>query len=316
MAAGILFLDTVHPVLRQGLEKSGFHCDENLKCSYDELSRIIGNYTGIVLRSRLVIDRDLILAAGKLKFIARSGSGMENIDVKSAAERNVACVNSPEGNRDAVAEHALGMLLSVMNNLKKADEEVRTGLWKREENRGWEISGKTVGIIGYGNTGSAFAARLKGFNCRILVYDKFISGFGKEGVQESSEAGIFKDADIVSLHIPLNAENRYYAGENFFSSFRKKIWFINTSRGEVLSTAALAKAMQDGKISGACLDVIEYESASFEGLETKKFPPDFTYLASHKNVLFSPHIAGWTHESYEKLSLVLLEKITSLGIQP
>ncbi len=293
----------------ESLQNDGYQCEEDYYCSRSELAEKIKDYTGLVIRSRFVLDREILEKAKALQFIARSGSGMENIDTEYASNNGIQCFNSPEGNRDAVGEHAIGMLLSLLNKLNTADLEVRQGNWRREENRGIEIGGKVVGIIGYGNTGSAMAKKLSGFDCMVLAYDKYKSGFGGEFAKECDIKEIFQEADIVSVHIPLNEENQYFINEDFFSGFEKDIYFINTSRGPVLKTSALVSAIERGKVKGACLDVLEYELKSFGQLSFNEMPRDFQYLIQSDKTLLSPHVAGWTKESYEKLSAILYEKI-------
>lgn len=309
----VLFIDTTHPILPQKLEKAGFICDHFSSTSIDELKNLMPTYQGLIIRSKFKIDKELIDLASSLKFIGRVGSGMENIDVEYAQNKNIACFNSPEGNRDAVAEHALGMLLSIMNNLYRANREVSMGVWKREANRGIEIMGKTVGVIGYGNTGSAFAKRLSGFDCQILAYDKYKKGFASSNVKESRLADIYTQADIVSLHVPLTSETKFMVDKKFISSFQKPVFLINTSRGPVVKTSALVAALESGKILAAALDVLEYEATSFEQIYEKNLPSDFHYLINSDNVLLSPHIAGWTFESNIKLSEILANKIIQFG---
>lgn len=313
MSRRVLFLDTVHPVLKESLEKDKWICDEDYTCSSEELCRKIPDYTGLVIRSRFVLDENILRHAKKLKFIARSGSGMENIDLAYAESRGIKCINSPEGNSNAVGEHALGMLLALFNKINTADREVREGKWIREENRGIELSGRTLGILGYGHTGSSFAKKLSGFDCRILAYDKYKKGFGTDRIEEVSLKTLYSESDVLSIHIPYNADNHYIINESFINSFKKDFYLINTSRGEVLQTSALVKALKSGKISGVCLDVLEYEMKSFESLNTSELPADFQYLTNLKNVILTPHIAGWTRESYYKLSMVLYDKISTLG---
>lgn len=310
----VLFIDTTHPVLTEELTAYGFQCDyfEN----YDEADyrRIVHEYTGIIIRGKIRLDSDFLAAAEKLKFIGRVGAGMENIDTEYARSRGIVCLNAPEGNRDAVGEHTLGMLLMLMNNLKKADNEVRKGIWLRAENRGYEIKGKTVAIIGYGNMGSAFAQRLSGFGARVIAYDKYKFEYGNEYVEESDMETVFNEADILSLHVPLTEETEYLADEHYFAKFRKPVWLINTSRGKVVKTAALVESLKSGKVRGACLDVLEYEKMSFEGLPATSLPEDFQYLVNSGNVVLSPHIAGWTHESHYKLAKVIADKVIGLGL--
>jgi len=303
----ILFIDTVHPFLKQELEKENHICDSAYNKSKTEIQQIISNYHGIIIRSRFKIDKQFIDHGSNLQFIARAGSGLENIDVEYAENKNIHCYNAAEGNRQAVAEHALGMLLSLFNNLNNADKEVREGKWEREKNRGIELAGKTVGIIGYGNNGSAFVEVLKGFNVKILAYDKFLTNYP----QESSMETIHKEADIISLHVPLTEETTYLIDDNFINRFAKNFYLINTARGKCVNTKHLVKALANGKIKGACLDVLEYEKTSFENLSKDGLTSDMQYLMNAQNTILSPHVAGWTAESNVKIAEVLLEKITS-----
>ena len=303
----ILFIDTVHPLLKQELEKENHICDSAYNKSKTEIQQIISNYQGIIIRSRFKIDKQFIDCGSNLKFIARAGSGLENIDVEYAENKNIHCYNAAEGNRQAVAEHALGMLLSLFNNLNNADQEVREGKWERERNRGIELAGKTVGIIGYGNNGSAFAEVLKGFNVKILAYDKYLTNYP----QESSMENINKEADIISLHVPLTDETTYLVDDNFINRFVKNFYLINTARGKCVNTKNLVKALENKKIKGACLDVLEYEKTSFENLSKDGLTSDMQYLMNAKNTILSPHVAGWTVESNVKIAEVLLNKFTS-----
>ena len=303
----ILFIDTVHPLLKQELEKENHICDSAYNKSKTEIQQIISNYQGIIIRSRFKIDKQFIDCGSNLKFIARAGSGLENIDVEYAENKNIHCYNAAEGNRQAVAEHALGMLLSLFNNLNNADLEVREGKWERERNRGIELAGKTVGIIGYGNNGSAFAEVLKGFNVKILAYDKYLTNYP----QKSSMETINKEADIISLHVPLTDETTYLVDDNFIKRFVKNFYLINTARGKCVNTKNLVKALENKKIKGACLDVLEYEKTSFENLSKDGLTSDMQYLMNAKNTILSPHIAGWTAESNVKIAEVLLNKFTS-----
>jgi D-3-phosphoglycerate dehydrogenase len=303
----ILFIDTVHPLLKQELEKENHICDTAYDKSKTEIEQIISNYQGIIIRSRFKIDKQFIDCGNNLKFIARAGSGLENINVDYAKKKKIHCYNAAEGNRQAVAEHALGMLLSLFNNLNKADQEVRNGVWEREDNRGVELAGKTVAIIGYGNNGSAFAQALKGFNINILAYDKYLTDYP----HKSTMKRIYKDADIISLHIPLTEETIYLVDDNFINSFKKNIYLINTARGKCANTKHLILALKNGKLKGACLDVLECETTSFENLKKEGFTNDMQYLMTTKNTILSPHIAGWTKESNLKISEVLLNKLIS-----
>lgn len=305
----ILFVDTVHPFLEEALKKSGHEIEFYNDNSREGLLKIIHFYEGIVIRSKVKLDEEILKIATNLKFIARAGAGMENIDVEYANNAGIKLYNAPEGNRDAVGEHALGMLLMLMHHLKRADMQVRNGIWKREENRGTEIMGKTIGLIGFGNTGSQFAKKLSGFEATILAYDKYKSGFSNEYVKESTMDEIFKNADIVSFHIPLTEETHYLFDEQYINSFQKPFYFINTSRGKNVNTSHLVQGLKSGKVLGACLDVIEYESVSFENVIFDSLPDSYQYLIHSENVILAPHIAGWTHESHKKMSVFLAEKI-------
>ena len=304
----ILILDPVHPLIPEELSAHGFICDCFPGCDRVKVLSIIGEYAGVIVRSRTRLDREILAGAGQLKFIGRVGSGMENIDVGSAERAGIVCINSPEGNRDAVGEHALGMILALLNHIPRADREVRNGRWIREANRGTEIKGKTVAIIGYGNTGSAFAQRLKGFDARVISYDKYKQGYTDGNTRETDPEEIFYEADILSLHVPLTEETTFLVDREFLGRFRKEIWLINTSRGKIVKTADLVEAMKTGKVIGAALDVLEYEESSFESL-SGGFPEDLKYLTGSDRVILSPHIAGWTRESEIKLATVLVRKI-------
>ena len=307
----VLFIDIVHPVLQQRLEQSGMKCIDATQMNRQEIIRKYPDLNGIVIRSRFRMDENFLTHFKELKFIARSGAGMENIDIEYCAHRGITLHNAPEGNRNAVGEHALGMLLSLFNRLHLADQEVRNGKWEREGNRGIELDGKTVGIIGFGNNGSAFAKKLRGFEVKILAFDKYKSDFGDEYITESSLEEIYKKCDVVSFHIPQNEETMYFANDKFFSSFEKNIYLINLSRGKIVKTSALVNAIKIGKVLGACLDVLEYEKTSFESFFENKedLHPDFNYLLDSDKTLLSPHVGGWTVESYFKLSDVLADKI-------
>lgn len=305
----VLFADTTHPSLPELLEDEGFEVHENKCSSKEDCLEIIDKYDGIIIRSKFIIDEPFLAKATRLKFIGRVGAGMENIDVLAAEARGVMCFNSPEGNRDAVGEQALGMLLMLQNNLIQANAEVKNGIWRREENRGVEIKGKTLGIIGFGNMGNTFARKLQGMDMEVLAYDKYKKNYAPEFVKETTLDEIFREADILSLHVPLTEETHYMVNEPFLNKFRKPIVLINTARGKVLNTEALMNAMKGGKVTGACLDVLEYEATSFENLYNEKLPAAFEFLKNSDRVILSPHIAGWTHESNIKLSSLLAAKI-------
>lgn len=305
----VLFIDSTQPILKERLENAGFDCDYLPDLPVDEIIKSIHIYDGIIIRSRITLNKEILDKAVNLKFIGRVGAGMENIDVPYAESKGIKCYNSPEGNRDAVGEHAVGMLLALFNNLCVADTEVRKGMWKREANRGLEIKGKTIGIIGYGNMGRAFAQRLKGFEANIIAYDKYKSGFGNECVREVEIDDIFKETDVLSLHVPLTEETKYMVNSTFLGKFKKPLYFINTARGKVVKTRDLVSALKTRKILGAALDVLEYEQSSFEEIHQQKSNPDFKFLTECKKVVLSPHIAGWTHESNIKLATYLTDKI-------
>jgi len=305
----VLFIDSVHPILWEKLSKAGFTCIDGIGKSADELKPLLKTADGLVIRSRFTIDQALLKECPQLKFIARSGSGMENIDTEAALALGIKLYNSPEGNCDAVGEHAVGMILSLFNHLCRGNQEAKKGVWIREGNRGLELGGRCVGIIGYGHTGSAFAQKLSGFGCRILAYDKYKTGFGNEHVTEVSLPELMDEAEIISFHLPLNSETKEYCNADFISKLNLPFYIINTSRGVVVKTADLVNGLKSGKVLGACLDVLEYEKSSFESLEFSDLPEDFQYLAKSENVILSPHVAGWTSESYLKLSLFLAQKI-------
>lgn len=308
----ILFVDSNHPILHTTLEKAGHTCHLNYGWTKEEIISNIHLFDGIVIRSKIKLTKEIIDKAVNLKFIARAGAGMENIDVAYAESKGIKCLHAPEGNKDAVAEHAIGMLLVLFNNLCRANNEVRKGKWVREGNRGVELMGKTVGIIGYGNMGSAFAERLKGFGVNVLVYDKYKKNFGNQFIQEVSLEKIFEEADILSLHTPLTEETHYLIDDAFIKSFKKNIYIINTARGKSLNTAHLVKNIESGKVLGACLDVLEYEAVSFEDIALESIPAPLQYLFKSEKVMLSPHIAGWTHESNEKIGKILAEKILAV----
>jgi D-3-phosphoglycerate dehydrogenase len=308
----ILFIDSNHPSLHEQLQKAGFTCDFQFEWSKEKIAAELPNYDGVVIRSRIKLDKEIISKGTNLKFIARAGAGMENIDVHFAHSMGIYCLSAPEGNRDAVGEHAMGMLLSLLNNLNRADKEVRQGVWIREGNRGTEIQGKTIGIIGYGNMGSAFAQRLKGFDVNVLAYDKYKKGYSDEYVKEAIMDELFEKTDILSLHLPLTEETDYLVNRGFIEKFKKDIYLINTARGKIVKTDDLVEAMKKGKVKGACLDVLEYEALSFEKLDPTKLPEAFRYLIESDRVILSPHIGGWTFESNEKIAITLVKKILAL----
>ena len=310
----ILFIDSCHPFLHEELSRNKFQCDLSYDLTKEEIENKIGDYEGVVIRSKVKFTKELIDKGKKLRFIARVGAGMENIDVAYAESKGIKCLHAPEGNRTAVAEHALGMLLALMNNIIRADSQVREGKWVREGNRGEELEGKTIGIIGYGNMGTAFAQRLKGFGVTVLAYDKYKNNFSDEHAKEVTMDEIFASADIVSLHIPLADDTLFLVNDEFINKFKKNIYIINTSRGKCLKTDDLVKNLKTGKVLGACLDVLEYETVSFEALDKAKLPESFLFLSSSDKVILTPHIGGWTFQSNEKMARVLAEKILHLSI--
>ena len=308
----ILCIDSNHEILHETLINAGFQCDLFWNKSKEELIQLLPNYDGAVIRSKFKITKDILDLATNLKCIGRVGAGLENIDLNYAKSKGITCVSAPEGNRDAVGEHTLGMLLMLLNNLKRADAEVRKGIWKRAENRGYEIKEKTVAVIGYGNMGSEFAKRLQGFGCTILAHDTVKTNFGNEFVTESSLQKIYDEADIISIHLPLTTETDYYINDAFLSSFKKNIYVINTARGKCLNTADLVKHMKSGKVLGACLDVLEYESTSFENIDITDLPEPMQYILKSEQVILTPHIAGWTHESNYKMSKIIADKMIAV----
>ena len=305
----ILVIHQVHAILEELLLSKGHKVDSIMDLSREQILNLLPQYDGLVVRSALKVDKEVIDAGSKLKFIARLGAGMEGIDSEYAATRNIILHNAPEGNRSAVGEQSVGMLLSLFNNLNKADAQVRQGIWQREANRGEEIQGKTIAIIGYGNMGSAFAEKISGFGARVIAYDKYKNGFANKFVEEVDLQTIFNETDVVSLHTPLQHDTKHMVNAEFLNSFRKKITLINTSRGPVVNTPDLVAALKNGKLKGVCLDVIEYEGMSFEAVANADDKVVFDYLKQAENVILSPHIAGWTHQSNERMARVLAEKI-------
>lgn len=295
-----------HEILRERLPLHGYQVDYRPEISYDELYQSMKDVEGLVVSTRLPIDKALLEAGTSLRWIGRLGSGMELIDVDFARSRDIRVVSSPEGNCDAVGEHALGMLLSLMNRIAWSHREVGEGIWKRDPNRGWELGGKTVGIVGFGHTGSAFAQKLQGFGVTILAYDKYKAGFARGNIREASLEQVCRYSDVLSFHVPLTPETRHMADTALFRSLDQKPWVLNTSRGEVLRTTALVAALKEGLVAGAGLDVLENERLdTYSPLETEQL----RWMTSQPNVIVTPHIAGYSHESFYKMSQVILEKL-------
>ncbi|UWX60154.1 2-hydroxyacid dehydrogenase [Chryseobacterium oranimense] len=304
----ILLLDKNHPLITEQLLAKNFVLEEDFTSSYDEICQKIQNYDGAIIRSRIPLDKNFLEKGKNLKFIARVGAGMENIDIPVAEQLGIQLINSPEGNRDSVAEHVVGMLLILMNRLFIASQEVKNGIWLREENRGDELLGKTVGLIGYGNMGKATAKRLSGFGCKVVFHD-ILSGLSDEYASQVSLDELKQSADILSLHIPLTPETYYIIDEKFISDMKKDFYFVNTARGKNVETKYLVEGLKSRKVKGACLDVLEYEKSSFENLETEN--EDLKYLLESDKAIVTPHIAGWTHQSKEKLAQVIVDKIVA-----
>ncbi len=310
----VLLLDDNHPLLQEGLEAQGFVCDRNYTGSKEQVESQIHQYLGVVLRSRINIDKSFIDKAENLRFIARVGAGLESIDVAYATKKGIALIAAPEGNRNAVGEQALGMLLSLFNKLNKADREIRQGKWLREANRGEELEGKTVGIIGYGNMGKSFARKLQGFDVKVICYD-IKAGVGDAYARQVSLETLQKEADVISLHTPHNALSNKMINRSFIATVAKPFYLINTARGTAVVTGDLVNALQEGKIKGAALDVLEYEKSSFQDFfQDNNLPDAFRYLIQSDKVLLTPHIAGWTVESKIKLAQTILHKVKALSL--
>ena len=305
----ILITDEVDPLLTKLLSRYNLDYEFNLKDSTEEVLKIINQFEGLIVRNRLKINAEFLNKSKNLKFIGRYGSGMECIDLEVANKLNVKCFNSGEGNANSVGEHCVGILLSLFHNIYNGANEVRRNMWQRESNRGIELENKTIGIIGYGNTGQAFAKKLQGFNCQILSYDKYKQGFGDKYVTESNMESIYDNCDIISLHVPLNHETQHLINAEFINKMKKPFYLLNTSRGSVISNKDLVKGLDKKQILGAALDVIENESFKFNSIHPDS---NFTYLVNCKNVIITPHIAGLSKESNKKLSEVLMNKILKL----
>ncbi|WP_297696491.1 2-hydroxyacid dehydrogenase [uncultured Eudoraea sp.] len=305
----ILHLDTNHPLLIEQFNAIGFENIEEYTASKSEVEKTIHMYDGLILRSRFTIDKSFLEKAQNLKFIGRLGSGLENIDVDYARDKGIFLAAAPEGNRNAVGEHSLGLLLALFNKLTKANNEVKNGRWDREGNRGTELDGKTVGIIGYGNTGKAFAKKLRGFDIEVICYD-IVGGVSDENARQVGIMELEQKSDIISLHVPQTPETLGMINTEFINAFQKPFWLLNTARGKCVVTEDLVTALKSGKILGAGLDVLEYEKASFEDMFSQESLPEaFQFLVDAENVILSPHVAGWTMESKEKLAQTIVDKI-------
>lgn len=302
----VLLIDEMHLSILGLLEKEGFQVTYSPEITRAQLLEQIGNYEGLIIRSKTPMDRELLEKATRLQFIGRAGAGLDQLDLDYLKKRGVHLFHAAKGNRDAVAEHTLGGILALFNHLVEADQQIRKGVWDREGNRGEELMGKTVGIFGFGNMGKAFSKRLKGFGVSVLAYDKYKKGFGSKQVKEVSWEAVKKEVDLLSIHVPLTAETRDFFTIEELRSFSKPFWLVNTARGEVIRLETLNQALDEGILKGVVLDVLENE-------KFQRFTPEqqeqFARLAERKNVLFSPHVAGWTEESYVKINLVLMKQI-------
>ncbi len=307
MKKNILIVDDIHPIFIKRVEVLGYTCDYQPTIKPEQAYAIIGEYEGLVIRSKFLVNRQVLDLCTNLKFICRAGAGMDNIDEAYANKKGIKLINAPEGNMDAVGEHTVGLLLNLMNNINRSDAQIRNGVWKREANRGYELKGKTVGIVGYGYMGKSFAQKLSGFGVNIIAYDKYKTGFSDQYAREASMEEIVKHTDILSLHIPLTAETNGLVSDEYLFHFKKPIFLLNTSRGKVVQTQAVVNGIKQGKIIGAGLDVIEVEK--FPTLAEQVW---YDELCQSDKVLLTPHVAGWTFDSYRKISEVMADKLAGL----
>jgi D-3-phosphoglycerate dehydrogenase len=304
-----LIIDKMHPSIVKGLEDINVHVDYRPGITRKEILSVVGDYEGMIVRSKTTIDNELLVKAKSLKWVGRAGAGIDQLDMESLLERDITVINAPEGNQDALAEHAIGLILAVLNRFGKGDRQIRNNIWDREGNRGEELGNKTVGIIGYGHMGRSVSRRLTVFGCQILAYDKYRSGFGSEEVMETTLEEIFQEADILSLHVPLTDETFKMVNQEFLNRFKKNIYLINTARGEVVDLNDLNEALASGKVKGAGLDVLENEKLQDYSSEDRI---RIERLKSFENVMITPHVGGWSIESYKRINDVLIQKIKAL----
>lgn len=305
-----LIIDPMHNSIFAMLQEIGWEGIDVSDKDIASIKPLINQYEGLFVRTRTRVDEQLLGTKPNIKFVARAGAGLDNIDLDFLQKQNIKVLHASEGNRDAVGEYAIGALLSLLRNIPRADAEVRQSIWLREENRGEELMGKTVGIIGYGNMGKAFARRLSGFGCKVLAYDKYKQNISDEWVREASLENIFEESDILSLHIPLTHETRAMLNSEFIGRFKKPFILVNTARGEIVKLSTLASEVETGKIRGAALDVLENEKLTSLSDEQRKA---FIFLTQKRNVIFTPHIAGWTYESHYKINQILVQKLQAMG---
>lgn len=306
MPMRFLIADKIHESLLPALEDLGIGYDYLPDITKKQLKQSIGNYEGLIIRSKVFVDEHILSSAPKLQVVCRAGAGIDNLDVEALEARNIRIINAPEGNKDAVAEHCLGLLLNLFNNINHGDKQIRQGIWDREGNRGIELKNRTVGIIGFGNMGSAFAERLVGLGCRVIAYDKYKSDFGTGSVEEVKLEDIQQHSDVISLHVPLTSETKFFINEDFIEKLQRPVYLINTSRGEIISMKTIVNGLKSSKIAGAALDVLENEKLDQMTAEQIHF---FNKLKDLENVIFTPHVAGWSRESYIRINEVMIQKL-------